>query len=401
MEKAYKKRAPVERGSSERVSSERNSADKVSTERNTIIVKNYDYTVFFSVSILVLFGLVMIFSASFYRANLLHGNMYFFVMRQGLFALIGFSGLMFMSSFNYRYLKNFAWLIYGIAVVGLIAVLLWGETINGARRWITVPIFGSFQPSELAKLGVTLVLARMISAEPSMFKSLYGFIRCGIVVAIPVVLIGIGRNLSTMLIIISMASAIIFIASPYFWRYIVAAIGGAAGLVFYLVNAEGFRAARIHAWLDPFSDPLGVGFQTIQALFAVASGGLFGLGLGRGRQKLGYIPEAFNDIIFAVIAEELGFIGVTFLLFLFSILISRGIKIAMNATELFGSLVATGIIVQIAVQTIMNVAVVTNSIPNTGVPLPFISYGGTALVVALGSMGILLNISRYSRHSRR
>ena len=279
MEKAYKRKTPVESTPIERISNENNAGKKI--DANTIIIKNYDYMVFFCVCMLVLGGLVMIFSASFYRANLLHQNAYFFLLRQTIFALVGFCGLMFMSVFNYRRLKNFAWPIYWISIIALIAVL-WTEPINGARRWLSVPLFGSFQPSEVAKLGVTLVLARMISAEPSMFKSLSGFIRCGIVVLIPVALIFVGRNLSTVLIIIAMAGIIIFVASPYFWRYIVLAAMGVGGLVFYLLTGEAFRVARFHAWLNPFDDPQGFGFQTIQALYAVASGGLFGLGLGRG-----------------------------------------------------------------------------------------------------------------------
>ena len=176
------------------------------------------------------------------------------------------------------------------------------------------------------------------------------------------------------------------------------ALCGAGGLVSYMAFfSKGFRGARFAAWLDPFSNPSETGYQIIQSLYAVASGGIFGLGLGQSRQKLGFLPEAHNDIIFSIVCEELGFFGAAMILILFAILIWRGIKIAINATDLFGTLVASGIVIMIASQVIINVAVVTNSIPNTGVPLPFISYGGTSVAIMMMLIGILLNISRYSR----
>jgi len=193
---------------------------------------------------------------------------------------------------------------------------------------------------------------------------------------------------------------IIFIASPHTLRFIIAGIGGVSSVVAYLVyaaaNTGSFRGGRLMAWLDPFADPTGKGYQTVQSLYAIASGGWFGLGLGQSRQKT-FIPEAHNDIIFSIVCEELGLAGAAIVILLFSILIWRGFKVAMNAPDTFGSLTAAGIVVTIAAQVIINIAVVTNTIPNTGVSLPFISSGGTALVVMMGMVGILLNISRYSR----
>ncbi len=194
--------------------------------------------------------------------------------------------------------------------------------------------------------------------------------------------------------------SVIFVASPRIIYFVVAAFVGASGIVAMLLGGKSFRMGRIEAWKDPFSDPMNKGYQTIQSLYAIASGGLFGLGLGQSRQKLGYIPEGHNDIIFAIICEELGLFGAVLLITLFIILIWRGVKIAMNATDLFGCLIVSGIIVMIAIQVILNIAVVTNTIPNTGVPLPFISYGGTSLLFMMTSVGIVLNISRYSKEER-
>lgn len=365
-----------------------------------IYVSGFDYTIFLTVILLILFGTVMIFSASSYISSTraeYNYDMFYFLKKQGFAVLLGFAGMFFMSNFDYRYLKKLSLPIYLAGNGLLIFVLLFGVAKKGAKRWINLPLVGSFQPSEFAKVAVILFIACMIANNRRLLKTMSGHVFCAAFVGIPVILIALG-NLSTAIIATLIGCGIIFIASPYTAVFVSMALIGSGALVSYIgFFSKGFRGARFAAWLDPFSDPTNTGYQIIQSLYAVASGGMFGLGLGQSRQKLGFIPEAHNDIIFSIICEELGFFGAAIILILFSILIWRGIKVAMNATDLFGTLVASGIVIMIASQVIINVAVVTNSIPNTGVPLPFISYGGTSVAIVMSLIGILLNISRYSK----
>jgi cell division protein FtsW len=302
-----------------------------------------------------------------------------------------------MSNFNYIRLKKLSFLFYIIANSLLVFVLLFGVVKKGAKRWINLPLIGSFQPSEFAKVAIILFISYIISKNKNILKNMFGHIICSSFVFITVILIALG-NLSTAIIVTIIGVGIIFIASPFTTIFIILGLGGASALISYIAFfAKNFRGARFSAWLNPFDDPSGTGYQIIQSLYAVASGGIFGLGLGQSRQKLGFIPEAHNDIIFSIICEELGFFGALIVLLLFAILIWRGIYIALNAVDLFGTLVASGITMMVASQAIINIAVVTNSIPNTGVPLPFISYGGTSVAIVMMLMGILLNISRYSK----
>ena len=368
--------------------------------REKIYVNNFDYTVLFTVILLVLFGTTMIFSASSYVASTsdkYNHDMFLFLKKQIFAVGLGFIAMFYMANFNYRKLKKITLPLYLISNALLIFVFAFGVVANGARRWIYLPVIGSFQPSEIAKVSVILFISHMISNNKNILKRMSGHIFCAFFVFATVILIALA-NLSTAIIVTLIGCGIIFIASPYTAIFLILALCGAGGLVSYMAFfSKGFRGARFAAWLDPFSDPRGDGYQIIQSLYAVASGGMFGLGLGQSRQKLGFIPEAHNDIIFSIICEELGFFGATIILILFSVLIWRGIKIAINATDLFGTLIASGIIIMIASQVIINIAVVTNSIPNTGVPLPFISYGGTSVAIVMLLIGILLNISRYSR----
>ena len=371
-------------------------------KRSVLFVGNYDYITFTCVILLVLIGVVMVFSSSYYEeaVKLLKNsqtppNVFKYLIRQGVFASIGFCCMALAANFNYRYLKKFTLGIYGAAIFLLVLVLLIGKTAGGSTRWINLGFF-QIQPSEIAKLAVILHISYLLATYRKTLKTIWGYAFIGAILLAPVLLIGV-ENGSTALIVAIIGAALIFIMSPH---TVMILIGGgavfAAGVAF-LFFAAGFRMARFAAWLDPFSDPVNTGYQIIQSLYAISSGGLFGLGLGRSRQKLGFIPEAQNDMIFSIICEELGFFGAALILLLFGIFIWRGIKIALNASDLFGSLIASGIVVVIAVQVIINVAVATNSIPNTGIPLPFISYGGTALIVFMTMCGILLNISRYSK----
>ncbi|WP_084757958.1 putative lipid II flippase FtsW [Defluviitalea phaphyphila] len=365
---------------------------KVKKEKPKIIRTQCDFTTLFTVGLLVLFGLVMIFSSSYYYALNHFNNMYYFLKKQALWSLIGFGAMIFMMNYDYRNIKIWAVPTYLISQVLLILVLIIGKATNGSKRWL----FG-FQPSELAKLTVIFFMALLISYNRNKLKTFKGFLFHLIFLIIPVFLIAL-QNLSTAIVVLFIGISMLFIASPKIWYFFVLAFpviaGGAAAV---MLPQFAYRLDRFKIWRDPWIDPIGKGYQLIQSLYAVGSGGLFGLGLGESRQKLGFIPEAHNDIIFAIVCEELGLIGAIVLLSLFLILIWRGIKIAMNAPDLFSSLIACGIVCMIGIQVLINVAVITKTIPTTGMPLPFISYGGSSLVFTMTAIGILLNISRYSK----
>ena len=364
-----------------------------------ISVGAMDYTLLLVVVILALIGVVMVFSSSYMRANTAYGDPLHFLKRQGTFFVIGLIGMLVMANVNYQYIRRLAFIIYMVSNALLVLVLIIGISSRGATRWIPLPIIGQFQPSEVAKAGVIFFLAFIISNNKNILNKWPSFIVCCGVAAVTSVLVFLGNNMSTAIIVMIIGIGIIFTACPYIIRFVVAGCAGIAGILGYLIlssASENFRAARFEAFLNPFDYQLSKGFQIIQSLYAIASGGMFGLGLGQSRQKT-FLPEAHNDIIFSIICEELGFIGAAVVLLLFGILIWRGIKIAMNAPDTFSSLTAMGIMILIASQVLINVAVVTNSIPNTGVPLPLISYGGTSLLVAMSLIGVLLNISRCTK----
>ena len=304
-------------------------------------------------------------------------------------------------NFPYRLLKNFTFLAYAFIIVCLVLVLVIGGEINGSRRWLGIPNSSlGFQPSEVAKFVVIVCLAHYITTHKGCLSNFKGFCKCCMIWVIPTVLVAI-ENLSTAIVIAGISTCIMFIASPVIWYFIALGTVGAAGVgIMVALPQFAYRFDRIKYWLDPFSDPTGKGFQIIQSLYAVASGGLFGLGLGQSRQKT-YVPEPYNDIIFAIICEELGMVGAIIVILLFAVLIWRGIKIAMNAQDMFGCLVATGLVALIGIQVIINIAVATNSMPNTGMQLPFISYGGSGLLFTLAGMGILLNISRFQKNPNK
>ncbi|NLM12583.1 MAG: putative lipid II flippase FtsW [Epulopiscium sp.] len=351
-----------------------------------------DFTILFTVGLLVLFGLVMIFSSSYYYALNHFNDMYHFLKRQTLWSIIGFAAMIFMMNYDYKNIKLLAVPGYIVSQILLVLVLFIGKEVNGSKRWL----FG-FQPSELAKLTVIFFMALIISYNRNKLKKFSGLLFYLIFVAIPVVLIAI-QNLSTAVVVLFIGTAMLFVASPKIWHFFVLALPViVGGIVAVMLPQFAYRLDRIQIWKNPWIDPTGKGYQPIQSLYAVGSGGLFGLGLGESRQKLGFIPEAHNDIIFAIVCEELGLVGAVALLSLFLILIWRGIKVAINAPDLFSSLVASGIICMIGIQVLINVAVITKTIPTTGMPLPFISYGGSSLLFTMAAMGILLNISRYSK----
>ena len=371
---------------------------KTAKKRKYIRPGGYDFTVMFIVLTLVLFGVVMIFSSSYYytmTSAKYHNDMFYFLKRQSIWAVLGISAMIFGMNVPYTFWRRFAKLCYWLSNAFLAMLPFIGIEAGGQKRWLGVGSL-QFQPSEFTKIAVILYLSVYVIEHRKELANIKGFAKACLVLLIPVALIAVS-NFSSALLVGLMGATILFVASPRVW-YFGAAIAAAVplGVIAILLPQFRYRLGRITTWLDPWADPTGAGFQTIQSLYAVASGGLFGLGLGQSRQKT-FIPEAYNDIIFAIICEELGSVGAALVIMLFAVLIWRGIKIAMNAKDSFGMLVATGITAVIAFQSIINIGVVTNTIPNTGQPLPFVSYGGTSLLFLMAMVGILLNISRYPK----
>ncbi len=368
-----------------------------------VSVGEMDYFLLFVIIALILIGIIMVFSASSYQSVTSFGTPYHFFIRQAVFALLGLIGLTVTANVYYgNYLKRWPAVLYVTTSALLLLVLRFGKVINGAKRWLEIPGTGGlgFQPSEIAKVTMILTVSAIIARRPKILNDWKGFFQISAVIMFMAILIGV-ENMSTAIIVMLIGFGIIFVVSPFTKQLLAIGLAGVASLVSFLAYqaffTDEFRGGRFKAWLDPFSDELGKGFQTVQSLYAIASGGFFGLGLGNSRQKLSYIPESHNDIIFAIICEEMGFFGAAIIIVLYIILIYRGIQIALKAPNLFGTLVAFGIVIMVSVQVIINVAVVTNTIPNTGIALPFISYGGTSLIFMITTLGILLNISRYTR----
>ena len=353
-----------------------------------------DYTVLIIVILLIMFGLIMVFSSSYYYAmteEKFGFNKFHFFNRQLRWALVGIVAMIGCMSINVSLLRRFSGLAYMVIIAILAVVLVIGVTTKGSNRWLDI-LGTSFQPSELAKFVIIIFMSNLVIKYKHYLNGDFKeFILCALPLGLAFILIA-SENLSTGLVVMAVGIMIMFVASNKIKNFFIC-LGMAVAAFILLIIVAPYRMARITGWLDPWSDPTDTGYQIIQSLYAVASGGLFGIGIGQSRQKT-FIPESYNDIIYAIICEELGLIGAFVVIILFALLIWRGIKIAMTAKDKYASYMATGIITMIAVQVIINIAVVTNSIPNTGMPMPFISYGGTSLVVMMASIGLLLNISR-------
>ena len=339
-------------------------------------------------------GLVMIYSSRFARALYETGDSAYFFKRQLIFSLIGAAELLAVSRVRPELLKKLAFPVLGISIVFLILVFVpgIGQSENGATRWIRLGI--SFQPSEIAKLGVILSYAAMIASfQEKMETFRYGIAPFAAILAVIVVLLRLEPHNSAIVIIACTAGAMLFLGGV---RYRWFVLGGGVMLLglAVILGAGGYEASRITAWRDPFSDPSDSGYQIIQSLYAIGSGGLLGLGFGQGRQKYLYLPEEHNDYIFAIVCEELGLAGALAILLLCALLILRGYWIAMHVRDRFLSLTVAGITTLTALQVFFNIGVVTNLLPSTGISLPFFSYGGTALLIQLGEMGIILSASR-------
>ena len=345
----------------------------------------------------------MVLSASAPSALSETGKSYTYFVRQFIFAIIGIGIMLFISKIDYRFYKKYYWLVYAVSVLVLLLVLIpgLGREVNGATRWIGIPGLGQFQPSEITKIGLIIFYAGYLSDHKSELKDFWrGFVKPLAFLLPPIAILYLVQNhLSVCLVIAAITAVMMLMAGCRLLHFIAAGLVGVAGIVITLIKGQtsessSFRWDRIVTFFDPWSDATGTGYQMVQSLYAIGSGGLFGVGLGNSTQKYLYIPEPQNDFIFAIVAEELGFVGCVAIIALFGIFVWRGIVIAMKAPDMFGSLLAVGITTLVAVQTIINIAVVTASIPTTGMALPFFSYGGTALVILLASVGILLNVSR-------
>lgn len=370
----------------------------MASKHKAILQKNtnkMDYSFLLVVFALLSYGLIMVFSASSATAHYQFGDAYYFIKRQFAWAIIGIVIMFAVSRISYKTIYRYAIHLMGISVFLLIAVLIIGIEVKGARRWLGFGSF-SFQPSEIAKFAVIVFLARSLTTNKDALKTFSkGFLPYIVIIGILSGLIFLEPHFSGAMVIALTGFLVMWAAGAKFSHF--ASIGVAVvPIVGIAAVSASYRLARVTTFLDPFKDTSGDGWQIVQSLYAIGSGGFFGMGLGQSRQKFLYLPEPQNDFIFSIICEELGFIGALLVIALFVLLIWKGIKIAINAPDRFASLTVIGIISLIAVQTVLNIAVVTSSMPATGMPLPFFSYGGTSLVFILAQMGVILSISRES-----
>ncbi len=357
-----------------------------------------DITFLSFVLIIQTIGLVMLFSASYAYSLEYYGNSYRFITRQAIFALAGIAVMLLVSRIDYHFWRKFAWVVFAISTALLVVLLALPPMVSGmdVKRWIVIgPV--NFQPSEVAKFSIILLFSSLIAGNYKQMKD-FKFIAflvvllgltCGLIVLEP--------HLSATVLVFCIGIVLLIVGGlPK--RYIigggVVGVLGVAGLI--LSGAISYGSDRITYWLDPWADATGKGFQTIQSLLAIGSGGILGRGIGQSRQKYLWVPEPHNDFIFSIVCEELGLIGAVIIIILFCLLIWRGFTIAMHAPDKFGSLLAIGLTFQVGLQALLNIWVVTNTIPNTGISLPFFSYGGTSLLILLAEMGIVLSVSRKS-----
>jgi cell division protein FtsW len=360
--------------------------------------RSIDWVFLLIVLVLLAFGMVMVFSASYANALAYKGDSFYYIKKHAMFVVAGIVAMVVLSKFPpYTTYQKLSTLIYvaGLCLMALVVVL------NGGKpgRWINLPLMGSFQPSELMKIAVIIIFAALISKNYQKITTFRYGILPFILVLLPVIgiLVVFQHHLSATIIICTIGLGMVFIAGAKM-RYFVSLIpAGALALVgLVLFKGADYMQERVHIWLDPFADIQDSTWQTVQSLVAIGSGGVMGLGLGGSRQKYLYLPEPQNDFIFAIVCEELGLIGAILVILLFVLLIYRGFVIASKAPNKFSAMLVIGIVLQIAIQAFLNIAVVTNSIPNTGISLPFFSAGGTALVTQMMEVGIVLNVSRYA-----
>lgn len=361
--------------------------------------KAVDFTLFLATMLLVFIGIIMVFSSSWPEAMVKFENGYHFLRKQLISSILGFFVMLLFMNINYRYLKKLSLPIYiGVIILGLLILSPLGVTKKGARRWLEIVGF-RFMPSDVIKLGSIIFFAAFLSNKKEKVGSLlHGTFPALMYIGLSCGLIYIQKDLGTTVTLAATMMGMFFIAGMR-WSHLGVLVGGAGSLLYYAITDDSnlYRMDRWMAFKDPFAYKLDEGWQAVQSLYALGSGGMFGLGLGKSRQKFFYIPESYNDFIFSIIGEELGLLGSLTILLLLMILIWRGIIIALRIEDMFGSFLATGITALIAIQSIIHIAVVTSSIPTTGITLPFVSFGGTSLIVYMAGIGILLNISRHTR----
>ena len=369
---------------------------KLKKKKSTGTVGKLDITFLSFVLILLTVGLVMLYSSSYAFSYNHYGNSYKFISRQAMFAAVGVVVMLIVSRIDYHIWRKFAWILYAVSTALLALLLILPPMVEGkdVKRWFVVgPI--NFQPSEIAKFAVILLFSSLIAANYKQMKSLKFIaflvvllgLQCGLVVMEP--------HLSATVLIFAIGIVLLIVGGlPK--RYILGGVGAGVGLgvLAVVTGVIGYGSDRIKYWLDPWADAMGKGFQTIQSLLAIGSGGILGRGIGQSRQKYLWLPEPHNDFIFAIVCEELGLVGALVIILLFCLLVWRGFTIAMRAKDKFGSLLAIGLTFQVGLQAMLNIWVVTNTIPNTGISLPFFSYGGTSLLILLAEMGIVLSVSR-------
>lgn len=378
MEKTSKKRRP-------------SSVRRSDSDRQTVVRQgSMDMGFLAVVLMLVLMGLIMVFSASYPSANYRFGDGLHFIKKQAGLAVLGAIVMFFASAVKYQKYKEFLGIILAVTILSLVAVLF-TTPINGARRWLIV-----FQPSEMAKIAVIIYLAAAISNAKEKIKQIGYLLRIAVTLVPVFILLILEPHLSACIIIGAVAIIMLLLGGMRLKHFGIAA-AVLVPVVAIAVSIAAYRVTRITTWLDPFADPRGDGWQIIQSLYAIGSGGLFGLGFGNSRQKYMYVSEPQNDFIFAIVCEELGIVGAVVIIALFAFLVWRGMKIAINAPDTFSSLLAGGITALVGLQAFLNIGVVMNMIPTTGVSLPFFSAGGSSLVFLMGAMGIVLNISKYKK----
>jgi len=376
------------------VETRRKSVAKKGATSGIIQKGKMDIGFFALVTSLLTIGLLMLFSSSYAYALAYFGDSYHFIKKQALFAIVGFVLMMLISKINYHIYRRFAWVIYIISAIMLLALLILPPMVDGmdVKRWIVIgPV--NFQPSEVAKFAIILLLSSLIAANQKQMKS-FGFILFLVgLLGVTCVLVVLEPHLSATVLIFAIG-VVLMIVGGLQLRYIIGGGLSAVGLFVLAITVVGYSSDRITYWLNPWAAPTNEGYQTIQSLLAIGSGGILGRGIGQSRQKYLWVPEPHNDFIFSVVCEETGFIGAALIMVLFAMLIIRGFWIAVHSRDRYSALVAAGITGLLAIQVILNIAVVTNLLPCTGISLPFFSYGGTALLIQLAEIGVVLSISR-------
>lgn len=361
--------------------------------------QHFDFALLFIIIFLVCFGLVMIYSTSSYAGTTKYGDPAYYVKRQAFFAIIGVIAMLLISGVNYQSWKHFSKLMYIVAILLLGGVFIIGVASHGAARWYRIGSF-QFQPSEVAKFILILYIAHLATANARKLNTIGAHLTFMLLPVVPIGMIAL-ENLTTAIICACILIAVLFVTSPKTAPFVLVGVVSCAGLALFLglgAGSSGYRMERIEIWQNVETHPKG--YQIRQAMYAIGSGGLWGKGLGQSIQKMGFLPESHNDMIFSIICEELGLFGAICIIAIFALLIWRFMLIANSAPDLYGALIVVGVLTHIAVQVLINIAVVTNTIPSTGVTLPFISYGGTSLVMLLAEMGLVLSVSRQIRYGR-